>query len=201
MSEDAINNEQEELSSADISEIAGAVAPIKPSQERISAMKSRIVEGVRAHEAASAAPDDVQRELALEKHGSAQAESLAALNTISVSSREWSSYSPGVEVCTLYDDGQRRTALLKMSPGSFLFPHKHQQIEESIVLEGNAIIGHDLEIQAGDYQFAEAGSEHPIISSPQGCIVLVHGESKPKIKFSVGLFTRLANHFLKRSND
>ena len=199
MSEDSINNEQEELSSADISELAGAVAPIKPRQERISAMKARIIEGVRAHEAA-AAPEDVKAQI-VRKQGIAQAESLAALRTISVSSREWSSYSPGVEVCTLYDDGQRRSALLKMSPGSFLFPHKHQQIEESIVLEGSAIIGDDIEIQAGDYQFAEAGSEHPIISSPQGCVVLVHGESKPKIKFSVGLFTRLANHFLKRSND
>lgn len=196
MSEDSINTDKDGLSPSEIAEIASALAPVQPSQERMSAMKSRVLDGVREQEHGAALQPTVQPQV----ESKTQTDSMESLRTISVASRQWSPYSPGVEVCTLYDDGQRRSALLKMSPGSFLFPHKHQQVEESIVLEGSAIIGADTAIRAGDYQFAEAGSEHPIISSPEGCIVLVHGESKPKIKLTVGLFTRLAGHFFRRTD-
>ena len=86
----------------------------------------------------------------------------------------WRDLGPGVSMKLLFNDsaGARATMLLRLAPGGKLLAHRHRQVEEFYVLEGNCICAGEF-LQAGDYHRAEAGSVHPITSSEQGCLALV----------------------------
>lgn len=81
----------------------------------------------------------------------------------------------GIMVRPLYvdRDNDRMTALFRMAPGSSYVPHVHASYEECFVLEGELRVGNSLVMQAGDYQRAEPGSEHPVQSTESGCLLLV----------------------------
>ncbi len=53
----------------------------------------------------------------------------------------------------------RVTCLLRLAPGARLPAHTHPGVEECVVLEGTIIVG-QTRMRAGDYQRAEADSEH-----------------------------------------
>lgn len=86
----------------------------------------------------------------------------------------WRDLGPGVSMKMLFNDsaGMRATMLLRLAPGGKLVAHRHRQVEEFYVLEGNCICAGEF-LQAGDYHRAEAGSVHPITSSDEGCLALV----------------------------
>ena len=86
----------------------------------------------------------------------------------------WRDLGPGVSMKMLFNDsaGMRATMLLRLAPGGKLVAHRHRQVEEFYVLEGNCICAGEF-LQAGDYHRAEAGSVHPITSSDAGCLALV----------------------------
>ena len=86
----------------------------------------------------------------------------------------WRDLGPGVSMKMLFNDsaGVRATMLLRLAPGGKLVAHRHRQVEEFYVLEGNCICAGEF-LQAGDYHRAEAGSVHPITSSDAGCLALV----------------------------
>jgi len=86
----------------------------------------------------------------------------------------WRDLGPGVSMKMLFNDsaGVRATMLLRLAPGGKLVAHRHRQVEEFYVLEGNCICAGEF-LQAGDYHRAEAGSVHPITSSDEGCLALV----------------------------
>ena len=50
--------------------------------------------------------------------------------------------APAVEIKTLFHDAQRsyNTFLVRMAPGAMLRPHRHADIEESYVLEGDLLV-------------------------------------------------------------
>ena len=163
-----------------IDAIAEAHAPVEIPPARSEALKARILANVR--ESRTASPPAVDAD---------------GFVTIPRAARDWSPYTPGVEICVLHDDEFRRTAMFRMSPGSFLFPHHHDMAEESLILEGSAIIDGGDQLHVGDYQYAPAGTAHPIIRSPLGCTVLVSGERAPQPRITVGLLGRLARYFLR----
>jgi anti-sigma factor ChrR (cupin superfamily) len=197
MNGDTPKSSTEVFNPPEIGELVDAIVPVKPTTERAAKMKARIMGGIASVADTSSA--ELGKQMGLPRHKSS-APALRDFKTIAVGEREWTSYSPGVEICVLYEDATRRSVLLKMAPGSFLFPHKHESAEESLVLEGSAIIDDGIEIHAGDYQYAPGMSDHAMISSPQGCVVLVHGESSPKVKITLGLVKRLTGYFF-RSNQ
>ena len=86
----------------------------------------------------------------------------------------WRDLGSGVSMKLLFNDsaGARATMLLRLAPGGKLLAHRHRQVEEFYVLEGNCICAGEF-LQAGDYHRAEAGSIHPITSSEEGCLALV----------------------------
>jgi len=62
---------------------------------------------------------------------------------------------------------------LRCKPGAVIAPHQHKRDEHALVLEGSFnILG--TTIQAGDSHFSRAGSMHSEITSPNGCLILVH---------------------------
>lgn len=64
----------------------------------------------------------------------------------------------------------RVTFLLRLEAGHSYPPHRHQSHEECFVLEGSVDVG-DVHMQAGDYVFADAGSEHPEHVTREGCLL------------------------------
>jgi len=64
------------------------------------------------------------------------------------------------------------SALVKMDPGAALPRHRHKAPEQIYLLEGFAIMG-NIETHAGDHLFAEPGSIHDELSSPEGCTFLL----------------------------
>jgi anti-sigma factor ChrR (cupin superfamily) len=74
----------------------------------------------------------------------------------------WHELSPGVSVKTLFIDPatQRRTAIVRMAPGTRLPRHQHLAVEELFVLEGDCHVAPGQVLQAGDYFRADAGSVH-----------------------------------------
>jgi anti-sigma factor ChrR (cupin superfamily) len=81
---------------------------------------------------------------------------------------------PGVRRRVLFVDSARGwiTALIRMAPGTSFPGHPHPGAEECLVLEGDLHVG-DLVLRAGDYQRAEAGTEHEEQSTEDGCLLLV----------------------------
>lgn len=181
------DNEQFEpedaLPGRDAADIAQSLTPIYPAATRAAHLKSRILLDAATDEDARDKPSPHTAPPPL---------------TVPKSERRWTRFTPGVEICVLHEDEQRRSALFKLAPGSFLFPHHHDMAEESVVLEGVALVD-GLNIEAGDYQFSPAGTEHSIVSSPSGCIVLVHGERRPRTRVNVALLTRIAKYLFGRA--
>ena len=74
----------------------------------------------------------------------------------------WQELSPGVSMKTLFIDPatKRRTALVRMAPGTQLPRHQHLAVEELFVLAGDCHVAAGHVLLAGDYFRAEAGSVH-----------------------------------------
>lgn len=63
--------------------------------------------------------------------------------------------------------------LLRCEPGAIIPEHRHKGDEFAYVLEGELWMG-DVLVKAGDSQISFAGSRHPPLKSPGGCLILVH---------------------------
>lgn len=78
-----------------------------------------------------------------------------------------------VEVKVLHVDAERgyATKLVRMAPGAALIPHRHADLEESYILEGDLLVA-GVEMRAGDYCRAESGSVHDDIRTRGGCVFI-----------------------------
>lgn len=86
--------------------------------------------------------------------------------------------APGIEIKTLSVDAQRGyiTQLVRMPPGSSLRPHRHADVEESYLIEGDLLVSGVL-MHAGDYCRAEPNSVHTGVTTQGGCLfIAVHSE-------------------------
>lgn len=81
--------------------------------------------------------------------------------------------TPAIEKKVLFRDPQRgyATWLVRMAPGSIYPAHRHSDVEELYLLEGDLLVSGVL-MQAGDYCHAERGSEHRDVSTRDGCLFL-----------------------------
>ncbi|MFN0149103.1 MAG: cupin domain-containing protein [bacterium] len=81
---------------------------------------------------------------------------------------------PGVSVKPLFVDKERDyvTMLVRMAPGSSYPRHTHAGAEECFVLEGNLRVAGRV-LQPGDYQRADAASDHGEQSTDDGCLLLI----------------------------
>ncbi len=176
--------EEDVLSEEEAAILAAALRPEMPDPDRAARLKARVMEGIRKESAPeSAAP---------------LATPATVFRTIAVEGREWRPVSPGVEMCTLREDEEARSILLRMQPDSILLPHQHAMSEESLILEGDAWIGNEVYLQAGDYHFSPAGAKHPLLRSPGGCIVFVRCDREFRPRVSVGLVKRVIGGIVKR---
>lgn len=83
----------------------------------------------------------------------------------------WSEPISGFHLKPLFEDGERRTYLVKMDPGASCEPHVHDEIEHIYVLEGT-FSDEGSEYREGDLVVRAAGATH-IAASKSGALVLV----------------------------
>jgi anti-sigma factor ChrR (cupin superfamily) len=121
----------------------------------------------------------------------------ALLRTVHGADRIWIRRSPGVDMCVLREDEYAWTFLLRVQPGAAIPPHHHELDEETLILEGDAWIGDDIHLQAGDYHYVAQGQGHPLLHSPQGCIALVRGTRR----FQPRLTTQGLSRYLRTLLD
>lgn len=88
----------------------------------------------------------------------------------------WQCVAPGIEVKTLFYDVTAHAVsfLLRAQPNASLPAHRHTGNEECVVLEGECTLG-DVTLRAGDYLFAESGTEHPAATTRVGVLVYLRG--------------------------
>ncbi|MBI3302018.1 MAG: cupin domain-containing protein, partial [Deltaproteobacteria bacterium] len=81
--------------------------------------------------------------------------------------------APAGEIKALFVDQQRgyNTFLVRMAPGAMLRPHRHADVEESYLLEGDLLVS-GVEMKAGDYCRAEPGSLHAGVTTRGGCVFI-----------------------------
>ena len=81
---------------------------------------------------------------------------------------------PGVTCRMLSSDRQsrRQTMLLRMEPGRRFPPHRHADVEEVYVLEGD-LRSETLVLEAGDYTRADGETDHEELWTESGCVCLV----------------------------
>jgi mannose-6-phosphate isomerase-like protein (cupin superfamily) len=130
--------------------LAEGVAPIAPLPHRAAAVKARIVERVRRER--------------------------ARFLTVHAGDGSWVPVAPGVQSKVLHDDGTTRSFLLRLEPGARLPSHGHAAEEACLVLEGSAQLG-DIEVRAGDFHLAPAGSVHGEVTSRTGALLFLRAAS------------------------
>ncbi len=64
------------------------------------------------------------------------------------------------------------TWLMKMAPGAIYPTHRHGACEQCLVLEGEVCID-EQRFVAGDFEAAPSGTRHGVVSSPNGCLLLI----------------------------
>jgi anti-sigma factor ChrR (cupin superfamily) len=81
---------------------------------------------------------------------------------------------PGVDIKTLFTEPAlgRSTYLVRMDPGARLPGHRHGDVEQCMVLEGDIRWG-DLAYEKGDFVVMDKGTEHPEIYTVHGNLLLL----------------------------
>ena len=87
----------------------------------------------------------------------------------------WQPFSDGVDIRVLYEQDGVLSYLLRLAPGAQLPPHRHPIDEECLVLEGVLQVGTRIELGAGGYHRARAGSLHATIRSDTGATLFLRG--------------------------
>jgi len=93
---------------------------------------------------------------------------------------EWRPIFPGVSLRHLSVDRVAGTqlALWRLAPGARIPPHRHQQAEECLVVDGS--VQHAGAVyRAGDFLHAAAGSPHEAFETTTGATLLIRGELPP----------------------
>ena len=98
--------------------------------------------------------------------------------TVRAGSVAWIELTPGVTINLLRIDPEtdNMTAYIRMRPGAVYPAHGHPQNEECLVLEGEIFIGSHC-MRAGDMHVASSGTEHAMVTSPRGALMLVRCQS------------------------
>jgi quercetin dioxygenase-like cupin family protein len=132
-------------------ELAGAVQPQAPSANLRERVLDKIVSEVRAGNSASIDKNDI----------------LFMLSNL----MPWKGTAfKDIETKVLFRDPHTGmvTKLVRVAPGTTYPRHRHAEVEESYVLEGDLTIS-GVAMKPGDYCRAEAGSIHTDISTHAGC--------------------------------
>lgn len=100
----------------------------------------------------------------------------AGLLTVRSRHGSWQSLTAGIRVKPLWNGPEGNSVLLEFAPGARLLSHRHNWLEEGIVLRGRLQMG-DLDLGPLDYHVSPPGSRHGAIGSRQGALAYLRGTS------------------------
>lgn len=100
----------------------------------------------------------------------------AGLRTVRSREGVWHNFVSGIRYKPLWESPQGNSVLVEFAPGSALPLHRHNYLEEGIVLTGGLQLD-DLELTQFDYHVSPAGSRHGRICSNQGALAYLRGSS------------------------
>lgn len=103
----------------------------------------------------------------------------AGLLTVRARDGVWQTLKAGIRVKPLWTGQEGSSVLIEFAPGSSLLPHRHNWLEEGIVLRGGLQMD-ELELGPLDYHVSPAGSRHAVIASRQGALAYLRGTSLGK---------------------
>lgn len=100
----------------------------------------------------------------------------AGLRTVRSREGMWRGLVTGIRYKPLWQSTQGNSVLIEFAPGSALPLHRHNYLEEGIVLSGGLQLD-ELELTQFDYHVSPAGSLHGRIRSKQGALAYLRGSS------------------------
>ncbi len=100
----------------------------------------------------------------------------AGLQIVRGKSGVWHNLVSGIRYKTLWQGPFGNSVLVDFAPGSALPVHRHNYLEEGVVLSGSLQVD-DLELSQYDYHVSPAGSHHGHIKSKQGGTAFLRGSS------------------------
>lgn len=133
--------------------LGGHIAPVRPAPDRQQGLSRRLQERVALSAAAH-------------QH----------LLTVRAKHGVWQTLKPGIRFKLLWQSDQGNSVLIELAPGTALPEHRHQWLEEGLILRGGLQID-GLELGVADYHAAPAGSHHGRIQSRQGALAYLRGTS------------------------
>ncbi len=105
----------------------------------------------------------------------AEAATLSALASrfVEIESVPWIETTPGNKMKVLYHDPatDMLTILARLEPGAGIPAHVHEDLEQTLVLEGS-LVDDEGECKAGNFVIRAKGSRHAP-TAPNGCTMLV----------------------------
>ncbi|MBL8391445.1 MAG: cupin domain-containing protein [Candidatus Accumulibacter sp.] len=109
----------------------------------------------------------------------------AGLITVRTGDGVWCRLLKGVRSKLLHDGAEGTSVLIELAAGAILPVHRHQHLEEGIVLRGSLQLG-DLNLVPGDYHVSPPGSRHGRISSRSGGLAYLRGSSLGHTRAALG---------------
>ena len=100
----------------------------------------------------------------------------AGLRTVRSRDGLWKGLVSGIRYKPLWQSPQGNSVLIEFAAGSALPLHRHQYLEEGIVLSGRLQLDEE-ELTQFDYHVSPAGSRHGRIGSKHGAIAFLRGSS------------------------
>jgi quercetin dioxygenase-like cupin family protein len=107
------------------------------------------------------------------------------LITVRTGDGTWRKLVKGVRSKLLHAGADGASVLIELAAGAVLPVHRHQHLEEGIVLRGSLQLG-DLNLVPGDYHASPAGSRHGRISSRSGGLAYLRGSSLGHTRAALG---------------
>ncbi|MCM8614170.1 cupin domain-containing protein [Accumulibacter sp.] len=109
----------------------------------------------------------------------------AGLITVRTGEGTWRKLIKGVRSKLLHTGADGASVLIELAAGAVLPVHRHQHLEEGIVLRGSLQLG-DLNLVPGDYHVSPPGSRHGRISSRSGGLAYLRGSSLGHTRAALG---------------
>lgn len=88
----------------------------------------------------------------------------------------WQNLTAGIRYKQLWQGFEGNSVLIEFAAGASLSAHRHQWLEEGMVLRGRLQMG-DLDLGPLDYHLSSIGSRHAKIQSQQGALAYLRGTS------------------------
>lgn len=147
--DDFDESDQVELNSL----LLDGMAPIAPNSKQREILRNRILERI-THSIADQ----------------------ASLLTVRLKDGVWQTLKSGIRFKPLWTGSEGSSVLIEFEPGAALPAHRHNWVEEGIVLRGDLEMG-ELQLGPFDYHMSPIGSRHASIRSRHGALAYLRGTS------------------------